>query len=431
MTAPYRLLPRLKMAVRALLLDTPFLPTRRPPDTTGDETGAALAKTPCPPEPILTCDVCPVCGHRERTLVCEYNRFITFEHPPDPNAARYDYSLCHACGVVYAVKRPAGGRYRWLLEHFEEALGRDSDAPSAAKLTASAFDLSEKERQDIKRRAARGIFVSEHLGLSRRDYLPALLTDRLANSGHVELLGSLLTLNAPRVLEIRSRAGSILAGLRRLYHADVAAMTMFENQRLIIEEAYGIPVASLVDYDQFSIPYDGTFDLIVSNHMFTHAVRPGDFLRTLRQHLAPGGHVYFYNEPNDAEFLSEGKSMFNTLNAFHLQAFDRLSLARALGAHGFEVCFLTRFDGNFICLARKQAVPQAQGGMSDAERSKRLDACLLARDAAILMLPPGARGPFSEEWSQVVDRGFAAGIAEVGSNGQPHVRRRRTLHGTR
>ncbi|MEQ1575232.1 MAG: methyltransferase domain-containing protein [Vicinamibacterales bacterium] len=430
MSVPYRLLPRLKMAVRALLLDTPFLPGRIPPDA-DDEAGAAVPETPCPPEPILTCDSCPVCGHGERTLVCEYNRFITFERQPDSNAARYDYSLCHACGVVYAVRRPAGARYRWLLEHFEEALGRESDVPSAAKLTASAFDLSEKERQDIKRRAARGILVSDHLGLSRRDYLPALLTDRIANSGHVELLGSLLTLNAPRVLEIRSRAGSILAGLRRLYHADVAAMTMFENQRLIIEEAYGIPVAALVDYDQFSIPYAGTFDLIVANHMFTHAVRPGDFLRALRQHLAPDGHVYLYNEPNDAEFLSEGKSMFNTLNAFHLQAFDRLSLVRALGAHGFEVRFLTRFDGNFICLAQKKDVPLTWDGMNDAERSKRLDACLLARDAAVLMLPPSARGPFSAEWDEIVDRGFAAGIAEVGENGQPHVRRRRTSRGAR
>lgn len=420
----YRLLPRLKMAARALLFDTPFLPARATPLPDTEEKPASPAQsTPCPADDILVCTICPVCGHTGRTLVCEFNRFITFPYPPDASAARADYSLCDRCGVVYAVCRPAAARYRWLLEHFEETLGRDSHRAAVGKLTTSVFTLSDAERDELRRRAARGVFVSEHLGLRRKEYLPSLLADRLANSLHVELLGSLLELQAPRVLEIRSRAGSILAALRRLYDADVAAMTLFENQRFIIEEAYGIPAASLVNYDHFSIPYDGTFDVIVANHMLTHAVRPADFLRTVHEHLTLDGHLYLYNEPSDAEFLAEGKSIFNTLNAFHLQAFDRASLTRALAANGFSVRFVARHEGNFVCLAQKAAAGQEWTGMDTPERGERVRAYSRARDAAVLMLPPHARRHFADEWDRTVDRAFAAGIAEVGEDGRPRARK--------
>ena len=53
--------------------------------------------------------------------------------------------------------------------------------------------------------------------------------------------------------------------------------------------------------------------------MLTHAVRPREFLATVRSRLRPGGHLYIYSESVEAEFLEQGHSMFNTLNPFHLQ----------------------------------------------------------------------------------------------------------------
>ena len=50
-------------------------------------------------------------------------------------------------------------------------------------------------------------------------------------------------------------------------------MPIFESQQLIIQELYGIECSDLIDYDQFTIPFDGIFDLIVANHMLTHIVR--------------------------------------------------------------------------------------------------------------------------------------------------------------
>src|SRR5438034_9655948 len=70
----------------------------------------------CPAGPILHIDRCPVCGATDATQVCRYNKFITYEQVPDAACMRYDYALCHACGIVYATRRPSGERYDWLLE---------------------------------------------------------------------------------------------------------------------------------------------------------------------------------------------------------------------------------------------------------------------------------------------------------------------------
>ena len=415
---------RVKGALRVLLADTPLGPQRATRAAVADDEPHVSPRTPCPSGPILELATCPLCGHSERTLVSEFNRFVLMERRPDDAAALYNYCLCHGCGVTYASKRPAGERYRWLLEHFEETIGRDETLRNPAKLTVSSFALSEDDKAELRRRAAKGVFVSEHLGLSRKEYLPLLTADRLANSVHVELIGSLLELHAPRVLEIRSRAGSIGASIKRLYGGETYAMTLFENQRFVIEHVYGTATSALVDFDHFQIPYDGAFDVIVSNHMLTHAVRPREFLEEVRQHLNPGGHLYLYNEPDDAEYVSEGKSMFNTLNAFHLQAFDGPSLTRALAANGFAVRFLTRYNGSFLCLAAVQ--PGTEPALlSAADLERRRAAHLRARDASILMVPPHVRSRVAGEWDAAAARAVSAGIAEIREDGQLRVRRPR------
>jgi SAM-dependent methyltransferase len=385
----------------------------------------ATDDSPCPSEPILTLDACPVCGGDEFTRVSRYNRFILFDRVPDDNAAVYKYSLCHACGVVFAQQRPAGDRYRWLLERFEETLGRtDVGAPRPGKFALSSSALGEQQREHLRRMIAHGVFVSGHSGLTRKDYLPSLMNDRLASSMHVEILGSLLPLRTPRVLEIRSRLGSISAMLQRLYGADCCAMTLFENQRFLISEVYGFPAACPIDFDAFSIPFEGRFDLVVSNHMLTHSVRPKDFLATVRDRLLPGGYLYLYQEPVEAEFIDRGKSMFNTLNPFHLQTFNQPSAVRALAANGFNVVFCTVRDDLFLALAQAIDPPNdAWTRMSDSERSRRRSAYRVANDTAILRVPSHLRTPFAGDWDSVVQRSLASGVATRTKDGRIRVRK--------
>ncbi|MSO46165.1 MAG: hypothetical protein EXQ59_05295 [Acidobacteria bacterium] len=395
-------------------------------DTANSDAPPSGPERPVPAgDEILELHACPVCGGSRWTDVCEYNKFLLQEQVPDREASIYNYALCHACGMTFARRRPTGPRYRRLLERFDETIGRaarkvsQGRGPDNAALNPSG--LTEQQRAELSARAAEGVFVSEHLGSEDGKHLPALLRDRLSNSFHIEILTSLLRFDAPRVLELRPRTGSIGGALKRVWNADVYGLPIFESQQLLNREVYGHTVDHLLDYDHFTIPYAGAFDLVVANHMMTHAVRPREFLDLVRTRLAPGGHLYLYNEPDDAEFLNHGQSMINTLNPFHLQAFDRGSLLRGLAAAGYETLFVTHERGNLVVLARP-----ADGGapfvpMSDDERDRRLAKYHQARDLAIARVPSHVRPRFAAEWEQVVERVFKAGLAEMTPEGKIRV----------
>jgi SAM-dependent methyltransferase len=367
-------------------------------------------------------DVCPVCGGAERTLVSEYNKTLVVDIEIDESLRRYDYSMCHACGVTYATLRPTGDTYKYLFSRFDENLGRYMFSPGKRNLLLSPTPLSDAERAELTARIARGSLVSEHLELPRQDWVPQLQSDRLANSAHIELLGSLVPLDGSRVLEIRPRFGSILASLRRLYGIETFALPMTDAQRFVLKETYGIEAAGLIDFEHFTIPYDTTFDLIVSNHMFTHALEPSEYLAEVRRHLAPGGHLYLHNEPDDAEFLSGPMSMINTLNPFHMQVFDRRSLTRALAAGGFEPVYVGHHNGKLVFLARMTGACQ-QPSMDRRERDHRLAAYQKARDAAVLRLPERERWRFHDEWEQIVARAVAAGAADFDEGARLRIAR--------
>ena len=370
------------------------------------------------PGGIIELTACSVCGHTKWTPVCEFNRFFLSETVPDADAMRADYALCHRCGVAFARRRPVGDRFRFLIEHFEETLGRATvDAQAGTKVLGSRR-LSEEEAGRLRVRAAQPMFVSEFPRVKGgRQHLPQLLRDRLAVAAHVEILGSLLTLKAPRVLEIRPRFGAIGAALRRLYGGDTFALPLFEAQQVLVREAYGTCADHLLDFDSFQIPYTGCFDLVVANHLVTHALRPGEALATIRQRLAPGGHLYLYNEPDEADFLETGKSIFNTLNAFHLQTFDEAALARALQSAGFEPVYVGHYHDNCIALARVAPEGMRWDRIKEKELARRAAQYAQARDLGILMLPDRWRGVFASEWDAVVQRAFAAKSIDFDGDG--------------
>lgn len=401
---------RLAMKRRRPSAARPAAPRPRPaairPQASVETGGAASA---VPQDAIQELAACALCGGTQFTPVCEYNKFLVLDSPlVDAAASYYDYCLCHDCGVVFARCRPTGERYRYLLGRFEVAIGRSQDGIplSSAKAAFSSGALSDDDRRLLRERVAKGVFVSEHLELPKQEYLRDLLRDRLANSVHIEVLASLLALNRPRVLELRPRVGSIGAALRRSHGADVYAMPLFDGQQFLVQEAYGIPAEHKLDYDRFSIPYDGQFDLVVANHMVTHVLRPQEFFATLRERLAPGGHVYFYNEPDESDFLAEEKSIINRLNAFHVQVFNGPSLTRALGAQGFEPVFVAHHERHLLALAKRSPDGPRPARMPARERDRRISAYQHARDLAILNLPDRLRARLASEHEEIVRRAF-------------------------
>jgi len=357
----------------------------------------------------LELQACPACGTADRTVVCEWNKLVLLDTAPDERAPRYDYAVCHGCGILYATRRPFGARYGYLVEHFEDVIDKNTNNP-----LLNPDPLTDEDRDRYRRLIGRGVFVSDH---EDGAYLSGVFKDRFANSGHVDVLGSLLELRGARVLEVRPRAGTILEGLRRLYGADVYAMPIWESQQFILRELYGIQASELIDFDDFSIPFSEPFDLIVCNHMFNHAVRLDQFLAEVRGALKPGGYLYLYNEIDDSEFLNSGQSMIATMNPLHLQACDRWSLVRALSASGFETVFVKVRDRRNFCLMRRVEGPDWRP-ISPADLEMRISRYQRARDRAVLKAPERLRARFADVWSVTVGRAVASGVARFDDGGQ-------------
>jgi len=353
-------------------------------------------------------DACPCCGATARSLVLEWNKLVLLEVAPDASSARYDYSLCHACGVVYAARRPCGSRYRFLLEHFGEVTAKEGGRAEIKNPILNPYVLSADDQAQLRRMAARGVFVSDHLELGKREYLDGLGKDRFEMAVHVDLLANLVPLAGARVLELRPRTGAIAESLRRLFGADVSVVPMWESQRLLLEAVYGFASHGLVDFDHFVSPVEGPFDLIVCNHMLTHMLRPAEFLQELRRRLTADGFVYFYNDPEDTEYMSAGQSMIGHFNPLHVQGFDRRSLVRLLAANGFETVFVKGRAQNHLCLARRRD-EVAWAPMDSQELLAREANLQAARDRAILKVPAAVRGRVAEVWGGAVERRLEAG----------------------
>ncbi len=371
---------------------------------------------------ILELERCAVCGGVAWTDVCEFNKLFLLERGPDQAAKLSRYAMCHDCGIVFARRRPTGRRFTDLLEQFEANLGRVAVGKRLqGRLWLNSARLDAEAKAALRQSLAAGVFVSEHQSVDRSRHLPALLRDRMSCAAHIEILTSLLNLERPRVLELRPRFGAIGAGLIRVWGGEVYGLPLFEGQQLIAQEVYGLRADHLLDFDRFLIPYEGTFSLIVSNHVFTHAVRPNELLTTLRDRIAPGGHLYLYNEDLDNEFLDHHESMFKVLNPFHFQAFDRDSLLRGLRKFGFEPVFVSQ---DRVLARRLDDVPDFVP-LTDTERVTRLGRYRAARDLAILRVPPHLRSVFAAEWEEIVARAHAEHLAELTPGGKLRILRGR------
>ena len=158
-------------------------------------------------------------GHDSWTAVCEFNRFFLSETAPDTDAMRADYAICHRCGVVFARRRPIGERFRYSSSISRKRSAACPPMSSVGPRCWARVGLSEDEPSDCAPRAtAADVRQRVPADQGGRQHLPQLLEDRLAVAAHVEIIGSLLPLESPRVLEIRPRSARLARrfdGLRR------------------------------------------------------------------------------------------------------------------------------------------------------------------------------------------------------------------------
>jgi 2-polyprenyl-3-methyl-5-hydroxy-6-metoxy-1,4-benzoquinol methylase len=370
--------------------------------------------------------VCPLCAGAERSLVSPYNGLILLRSYEDAEVARYAYCLCHGCGVVYATNRPSGEQFVELLRNFDDNLGR-VDRPNLGVVEG---DLTEDEKAEIRRRMEAGTVLSEEHGPpDGPDTWAMLRHDRLSSAQDLTLLASSLDLRDARVLDVRSNAGALLDSLRSWFGAEVYAMPSFEADKIVIEEHVGIPAATLIDYENFSIPYEGEFDVILAKHMVTHAVRPEAFFEEIRAHLRPGGHLYLYVENDDSVMWQNRKNLLGELKCFHFQNFDLKVLTRLLRAQGFDPVWVAHLGrSSMSCLARLDPAVRADP-LDATELEDRLELYRRWYDLSVLSLPPEiSRAPFEAELEAIGERAVARGDATGrGAEAKP-VKRLKLMH---
>lgn len=357
-----------------------------------------------------TVDRCPGCGEAAREIVCEYNGLMLLASMRESPLCRYDYALCHGCGLVYASRRPEGDELSYLYSRFDEVLGRTEEEQTAGRTT----EIGPDERVEIAARIARGWLVSEERDEPGLPWLDDVFEERVLNSFHVNLVSALVPVSGARVLELRATTGFMLDTLKRSYGAaEICAMPMSERHALVIEGLNPMPMA-LIDFDRLEIPFEGRFDLILARHMVTHALEPARLWRVLAERLNPGGHVYLFLENDDSAMLRDKrKNLFGEQKCFHFQNFDLPTLAGVLRFNGLDPVFIRHprpGRSEMVCLARRNDAVRGTPIAPDRLEARR-ELYRRWRDLSVMSLPPELQSIFGDEVEQIRHRALAAGYA--------------------
>jgi SAM-dependent methyltransferase len=155
------------------------------------------------------------------------------------------------------------------------------------------------------------------------------------------------------MLHVRCDAGALLREVLDAYpDARVDGLDYFATNVQAARE-WGLDRVELLDPAAIQIPFEQKYDLIVCNHIFTHSLVPGADIETLRNSLAPGGRMFFYNE-NDHELICTPGNEFFTrkeMISYHKQMLTPDSFARFLASKGLQSELIGHRKFTFTMLA--------------------------------------------------------------------------------
>jgi SAM-dependent methyltransferase len=245
----------------------------------------------------------------------------------------------------------------------------------------------------------------------------------------VAQLERLVTLQGARVLEIRSKNAKLLRPLREQFGADVYGLPAFDRHHLKLA-SHGIPAGHL-DFGEFRIPFEGQFDLVVANHMMTHALRPGELLAELARRVPIGGHVYFHTENDDEVLFARGKNLVGEMKCFHFQNFSWRVYQRALTRFGFALAGLFRAENNSasaVAILARRVEETSFDPAPPEEVSARIAMYRQWRDESLLTLPQHTRQLLGSMLPVVAERAVERGYARQSENGTVPVRKCHFTH---
>ncbi len=216
--------------------------------------------------------------------------------------AKPSWKICCDCGLIFAGKRPSNESSEdWYLD---------------------LFKLSEERGYDVTPLPPDYILGKENSGKR--------LFDLLSTNGLVPKGGS--------VLHIRCATGTFLREAQNQFQAEIAGTDFFAAGVAHANAVLGGNVVKQMAGPQPNNPFpDRRYDLIVSNHMITHAHDPATLVRHFREWLKPDGVLVVLNEPDHGQKLKSLKAYPRGINFFHKQLFSEATFRSAMAQWGFSL----------------------------------------------------------------------------------------------
>lgn len=262
-------------------------------------------------------EACPSCGSDDLRDLFDDNDISHHDALPDP-LRRSDYRLCHHCALIFASWR---------------------QVPEAAN-------------------AYYGLFPS----LEHRDYAtyppPQTYRDNKAKVGNWvagELAQEGLLKDQARILHVRCDCGSLGPVIRsRIPNAVVVGLDYFESNVRFANENGNVEAGDLSPAGA-TLLYQEKFDIIIINHMFTHALDLRRDLEIYLEMLSDQGALFVYNEIDFAETLRLGGRYFRLkpVNNYHKQLFSPPSFQRFFASSGCKIVRAQRRRNTLSALVKR------------------------------------------------------------------------------
>lgn len=287
-------------------------------------------------------DACPACAGKRFREVYAYNDLADWPGPEARAIETSAFCACDGCGLFFARRR--------------------QDLDSAAEFYATFARFEHRHYATYPLPAA---YVR---GKEKRAVQICALLDQ-----HRLLRPDLA------VLHLRCDGGTLLAHLRATWGVSgLFGLDYFDSNLRHAREVLRLEHVGPLDPGHGLIPFERRFNLIIANHMLTHALDPRRLLATIRERLEPDGAVYFYNEVDHEALMAPGSELLaGGINTFHKQLLTRLSLAHLLGAAGFGFESI-QGQGSWLAVLAKPGAASPPAALPDTDEVRRLQAMFSA-----------------------------------------------------
>jgi 2-polyprenyl-3-methyl-5-hydroxy-6-metoxy-1,4-benzoquinol methylase len=213
-----------------------------------------------------------------------------------------NWTICAGCGLIFAGHRPG--------EH------------DTAEWYLDLFKLSEERGYDVT------------------PLPPAYATGKAASGKKLfELLSTLGVIKqGASVLHVRCATGTFLEMAQLQSQCEVAGLDFFGACVQHANTTLGAGVVQQMSGPQPQNPFpERRYDLIVANHMLTHAHNPAKLVQNFRKWLKPEGVLVVLNEPDHQKTLGKLKAYPRGINFFHKQLFSEQTFRSAMAQWGFAL----------------------------------------------------------------------------------------------